>query len=170
MLCQCSPCKQITVTNFSSHSNTAQKTAHTKWQIFPVTQHIKQLRVGSDLISCLPEKPGVKAAIFLANSSLFTSVFSGARCTLKIDALKETKRQIHLVKPLRLKQNVCVCVSLSLSLSRLLCWGLLSFLHSDFHHSTRILSVVSSVNNIPVINLERQSYFHMIIVWRLVSL
>ena len=49
---------------------------------------------------------------------------------------------------------VCVCVCVS----RLLCWGLLSFLRSDFHHSTCMLSIVSSVNNVPVINLERRSY------------
>ena len=34
-----------------------------------------------------PEKPGVRAAIFLASSSLSMSVFILFRCTLNIDAL-----------------------------------------------------------------------------------
>lgn len=37
----------------------------------------------------MPEKPGVRAAIFLARFSLFKSAtsFSGLRCTLNIEAL-----------------------------------------------------------------------------------
>lgn len=38
---------------------------------------------------CLPENPGVRAAIFLARASLSisTSSFRGLRCTLNMDAL-----------------------------------------------------------------------------------
>ena len=39
------------------------------------------------ILNFLPEKPGVRAAIFLEVSSLSKSVFNGFRCTLKIDAL-----------------------------------------------------------------------------------
>ena len=43
----------------------------------------------------IPEKPGVIAAIFLANSCLSTSVFNFSKCTLKIDALFKKKKKSH---------------------------------------------------------------------------
>lgn len=40
-----------------------------------------------DIKSHIPVNPGVSAAIFLAKSVLSKSVFSGCKCTLKMDAL-----------------------------------------------------------------------------------
>lgn len=64
-----------------------------------VTQPIKQLTPSSGTFSHIPEKPGVNAAIFLDNSSLFTFVLRGARWTLNIEALEKKKTNKQMKYP-----------------------------------------------------------------------